>query len=50
MREDSLFWGYRYSEGLNKIEPQEATFWIEAAKKEYFFTTDRGITYDSEVV
>ena len=50
MREDSLFWNYRYSEGLNKIEPQEATFWIEAAKKEYFFTTDRGITYDSEVV
>lgn len=49
MREGSLFWNYRY-EDENKIEPQEASFWIETAKKEYFFTTDRGITYTPEVV
>ena len=51
MREGSLFWDYRYSQdNIKKIEPQEATFWIETAKKEYFFTTDRGITYEPEVV
>ena len=50
MRENSLFWNYRHAEDENKIEPAEATFWIDTAKKEYFFTTDRGITYNPEVV
>lgn len=49
MREGSLFWNYRH-EDATKIEPQEATFWIETAKKEYFFTTDRAITYEAELV
>ncbi len=47
MRSGSLFWDYRYNES-KKISSDEAAFWIESAKKEYFFTTDRGIKYEPE--
>jgi len=49
MRSGSLFWDYRYDES-KKISSEEANFWIESAKKEYFFTTDRGIKYEPETV
>jgi len=44
MREDSLFWTYKNSE-KHRLEPEVAKFWIDAAKKEYFFKNDRQITY-----
>jgi len=49
MRPDSLFWNYKYKEE-ELIDSTEANFWIETAKKEYFFTTDRGIKYTPENV
>jgi len=48
MRENSLFWNYRNDES-QVIVPDEAKFWIDTAKKEYFFTTDRGIKYEPSV-
>ena len=29
-----------------RITPEEAKFWMEAAKKEFFYTEDRPITYE----
>ena len=49
MREGSLFWNYRNNDG-EIIVPDEAKFWIDTAKKEYFFTTDRDIKYEPSVV
>lgn len=49
MRPDSLFWNYKYKEN-DLIDSVEANFWIETAKKEYFFTTDREIKYSPETV
>ena len=39
-REGSLFKSYK-----EFINPDEARFWMNLAKKEYFFTQDRNITY-----
>ena len=48
MRDESLFWLYKNSEALEyKIEPDEAIFWMETAKKEYLFNNDREITYEA---
>lgn len=41
-REGSLFKDYK-----DFINPDEARFWMNLAKKEYFFTQDRNITYAS---
>jgi len=49
MRPDSLFWNYKYNED-EYVDGTEASFWIETAKKEYFFTTDRKIKYEPETV
>ena len=46
MREDSLF--YNYSKGDDKIDPLEARFWFNTAKKECYFKQDREITYNRE--
>jgi hypothetical protein len=48
MREGSLFWDYK--NGDEKISDNEVTFWLETAKKEHFFTTDRNIKYVEENV
>jgi glycosyltransferase involved in cell wall biosynthesis len=48
MREGSIFWNYKYGE--NKITENEATFWIESAKKEHFFVNDRNIKYEPQNV
>jgi glycosyltransferase involved in cell wall biosynthesis len=45
MREDSLFWNYK-NKPTEKLSGEEGGFWIEAAKKEYFFTYDRDIKYE----
>jgi glycosyltransferase involved in cell wall biosynthesis len=46
MREGSIFWTYK--NGENKMIDDEVKFWIQTAKKEYFFTDDRVIKYQSE--
>jgi len=43
-RVDSLFWDYKFNES-GKLSPDEAKFWIDLAKKEYFFTKDRQVEY-----
>lgn len=45
MRPGSLFWDYKNNPD-NKIEPDEAKFWMETAKKEFYFPNDRAITYE----
>ena len=44
-REDSLFDHYKKT-----IDVLESRFWVNKAKKEYFFTEDRNITYEVETV
>lgn len=44
MRESSLFWNYK--NGKNVITDNEVKFWLDTAKKEYFFTNDRNIKYE----
>ena len=46
LREGSIFWNYK--NGEDKILEDEVKFWIQTAKKEYFFTDDRVIKYQSE--
>jgi len=43
-RENSLFWSYKNDEKL-KITEDEAKFWVETAKKEFYFKNKREITY-----
>ena len=51
MRNGSLFWLYKNSEAVEyKIEPKEALFWMESAKKEYMFNEDRHIIYEENEV
>lgn len=44
MREDSLFWSYRNNEE-NKLQENEVKFWLDTAKKEFFFKNKRDVTY-----
>lgn len=46
MREGSLFWDYKF--GSNKMSEDEIKFWIQTAKKEYFFVDDRVIKYEPQ--
>jgi len=46
MREGSIFWNYKFGE--NKISEDEVKFWLQTAKKEYFFANDRNIKYESK--
>tara|TARA_R110000851_G_scaffold48370_4_gene116993 strand:- start:1779 stop:2579 length:801 start_codon:yes stop_codon:yes gene_type:complete len=48
MRPGSLFWDYKH-DTKNKLQPEVAKFWIDTAKKEYFFTEDRKIMYEETV-
>lgn len=43
-REDSLFWLYKNDE-TNKISEGEVKFWLESAKKEFFFNNKRDLNY-----
>ena len=43
-REDSLFWNYKNNEDY-KLSEKEAKFWVETAKKEFFFKNNREINY-----
>jgi hypothetical protein len=42
-REGSIFWNYK--NGENVLSQNEIKFWIDSAKNEYFFTTDREIKF-----
>ena len=46
LREGSVFWNYKF--GVDKMIEDEVKFWIQAAKREYFFTDDRSIKYQSD--
>jgi hypothetical protein len=48
LREGSIFWNYKF--GNEKMIEDEVKFWIQTAKKEYFFTDDRAINYQTENV
>ena len=48
LREGSIFWNYK--NGEDRITQDEARFWIEAAKKEYFYNTEREIKYEPQEV
>jgi hypothetical protein len=43
-REDSLFWAYKNDESV-KLEENEVKFWLETAKKEFFFKNKRDVKY-----
>lgn len=45
LREGSIFWNYK--NGDNVLSQEEVKFWIESAKKEYFFIVDRAIKYEA---
>jgi len=46
MREGSIFWNYKFGE--QKMLEDEVKFWIQTAKKEFFFVDDRTIKYQTE--
>ena len=46
LREGSIFWNYK--NGDDKMSQDEAKFWIESAKKEYFYNNDREIKYEPQ--
>lgn len=48
LREGSVFWNYKF--GQDKMIEDEVKFWIQTAKREYFFTDDRSINYNSETI
>jgi len=43
-REDSLFWSYKNNE-TTKLSSDEVKFWLETAKKEFFFKNKRDVNY-----
>ena len=49
MRPGSLFWEYKNGGTETPISPDEARFWMELAKKEFFYTEDRNINYEPNV-
>ena len=44
VREDSLFWNYKNNENF-KLNEDEAKFWLETSKKEFFFKNKREVEY-----
>src|SRR6056300_1563915 len=45
LRFGSIFWNYK--NGEERVTDDEVKFWLESAKKEHFFTNDRGIKYEA---
>jgi glycosyltransferase involved in cell wall biosynthesis len=48
MREGSIFWNYKFGE--DKMLEDEVKFWVQTAKKEFFFVDDRVIKYQPQNV
>lgn len=42
LRENSLFWSYKHDEN-QKLSEKDVKFWLETAKKEYFFKNKRDV-------
>jgi hypothetical protein len=47
LREGSIFWNHKY--GAGKLSENEVKFWIDSAKKEYFFADERPLNYEPQV-
>lgn len=47
LREGSIFWNHKY--GTDKLSENEVRFWIDSAKKEYFFADERPLNYEPQV-
>ena len=45
-RVNSLFWDYKFNQDY-RLAPEEAKFWVDTAKQEYFFTMDREVVFES---
>ena len=45
LREDSLFWLYKNDE-ISKLKENEVKFWLDTAKKEFFFKNKRDVKYE----
>lgn len=45
LREDSLFWIYKNDEN-SKLKENEVKFWLDTAKKEFFFKNKRDVNYE----
>jgi glycosyltransferase involved in cell wall biosynthesis len=48
LRDGSIFWNYK--NGENILTEEEVKFWIDSAKKEYFFIHDRAIKFEPQEV
>jgi hypothetical protein len=48
LREGSIFWNYK--NGDDRLTEDEVKFWIDSAKKEYFFNTQREINYEPQEI
>lgn len=48
LREGSIFWNYKNGEEI--LTDDEVKFWIDSAKKEYFFINDRAIKYEPQEI
>lgn len=47
LREDSIFWNYKF--GSNILSENEVKYWIDTAKKEFFFKDDRPVNYEQQL-
>lgn len=47
LRDGSIFWNYKY--GNDILSENEVRFWIDSAKKEFFFKDDRQIKFEQPV-
>ena len=47
LREGSIFWNYK--NGSDVLTENEVRFWIDAAKKEYFFKDQRSVKYEPSI-
>ena len=45
MREDSLFWSYKNDEKV-MLSEDEVKFWLDTAKKEFYFKNKRDVKYE----
>jgi glycosyltransferase involved in cell wall biosynthesis len=48
LREGSIFWNYKNGEDV--LTEDEVRFWVESAKKDYFFIQDRALKYEPQTV
>jgi hypothetical protein len=47
LRDGSIFWNHKY--GNDILSENEVRFWIDSAKKEFFFKEDRQIKFEQPV-